>query len=98
MGSLLGLFKLLWIAEQYETVSGLRSREDICERHLARFVHKEDVDRVQRIRPRPKPRCSAKNVNQTGIELGDGFTIVDNLLDLRWRIAFGRDLVGAVGL
>src|SRR6266699_7283656 len=98
MISLLGLFELLRITEQHDTASALRSRENISERHLTRLVDKEHIDRRQRVWSRPKPLCSAKNVNLPVIESGDGFTVISDLLDLRWRIAFGRDLMGAVCL
>ena len=47
MGSLLGLFELLRIAEQHHALRRLRRGEDVRERHLARLVHEQHIDRAR---------------------------------------------------
>jgi hypothetical protein len=66
MTTLLGLIKLLGIAEQYYTPPALRCSKDIGERHLASFVYKENVHRFDGVRARPEPCRAANNIRVAG--------------------------------
>src|SRR2546430_286680 len=95
MGSLLGLFKLLRVSEQYYARGGRRWRENIGGRHLTGFVHEEHVDRTLRLVPGPEPWRGADHVSPTVGEPCERFGVVSNLLDGgRWN-AFGCYFVDA---
>ena len=52
------LIELLWIADQDDRFSRLRYGKHVGERHLRGFVCEENVDRLERVLPRPQP-CRA---------------------------------------
>ena len=62
MRALKRLLELLGIAEKDDALRGLRCGEDIGQRHLARFIHEQDVDRSGELVARPQPRRSGREL------------------------------------
>ena len=81
--TLLRLFELLWIANQNKALRGLRSSEDICQRHLPCFIDKENIDRFKQLLPRPQPVRPAYNICCSILECAVDGVVICNLNDLR---------------
>ena len=83
MTTLLGLIKLLGIAEQHYTPPALGCSEDVGERHLTSFVHKQHIDSVQSCWVGPQPSGSAYDVGLLIGQTGQGRSICGNPLNTR---------------
>ena len=65
MTGLLGLLELLRVAQQDDVLGGTRYGKHVRERHLSRFVDKQDVDTFRKVRSRPQPRRATQNAIAT---------------------------------
>ena len=56
MRALADVRELLRVAEQHQAAAGAGDRERVGERHLARLVDEQHVDRAAQVLARPQPR------------------------------------------
>jgi hypothetical protein len=56
MRSLLRLFELLGVAQKHDAIGSLGDGQYVGQRHLARLVHEQNINRFGKLGPTPQPR------------------------------------------